>query len=314
MSLPSYSAVMTAPALPARRASHSSFVPARGLRHHVLAWGDPGVVAPERPTLVLLHGWMDVAASFQFVVDALAAPRHVLALDWRGFGLTESPPVDAYWFADYLGDLDAVLDAVLPTPDAQIDLVGHSMGGNVAMMYAGVRPQRVRRLVNLEGFGMPATRPDQAPRRYAKWLDELKEPARLRSYASVEAVAERLRQNNPLLSAERAAWLAPHWSRRNAAGTWDILADPAHKRINPQLYQRDEALACWREISAPVLWIEGDQSDPGRWWGDRYSKAEFHQRLDVVRDVTRHTLSPAGHMLHHDQPDALAARLEAFLS
>ncbi|MEO6408088.1 MAG: alpha/beta hydrolase [Burkholderiaceae bacterium] len=304
---------MNALAYIVRRESSSLFVDARHLRHHILQWGDPTAVTPEQPTLVLLHGWMDVAASFQFVVDALHADRHVLALDWRGFGLSGWPAVDSYWIPDYLGDLEAVLDALLPAQQP-IDLLGHSMGGNVVMLYAGVRPQRVRRVVNLEGFGMPVTRPDQAPRRYAQWLDALKEPARLRHYPSVEAVAERLVQNNPLLSADKAAWLAPHWSRLTIDGTWEILGDPAHKRISPLLYQRDEALACWKLIAAPVLWIEGDRSDPAKWWGTRYSKAEFHQRLDVVPTVTRETLAPAGHMLHHDQPEALARRLEAFLS
>ena len=300
-----------------RRNSRSLFVRARGLRHHVLQWGDASAVTPQRPPLLMLHGWMDVAASFQFVVDALASDRFVLALDWRGFGLSDTPAVDTYWFPDYLGDLDAVLDALLfgnDAPAAAIDLLGHSMGGNVAMLYAGLRPQRVRRLVNLEGFGMPETRPQQAPKRYVQWLDELKQPAQLRRYDSVGAVADRLRKTNPLLRPERAAWLAPHWSRQNADGQWEILGDPAHKRANPMLYQKAEVLECWKLIQAPLLWVEGDQTDVAKWWGNRYTKAEFHERLSVVAKLEKHMLSPAGHMLHHDQPEALAARLEAFLT
>jgi len=299
-----------------RRNSRSRFVASRGMRHHVLQWGDASAVTPQRPPLLMLHGWMDVAASFQFVVDALAGDRFVLALDWRGFGLSESPPVDTYWFPDYLGDLDAVLDALLfqaDPPVPTIDLLGHSMGGNVAMLYAGLRPERVRRLVNLEGFGMPETRPQQAPKRYVQWLDELKQPTQLRRYDSVAAVAERLRKTNPLLPPERAAWLAPHWSRQSADGQWEILGDPAHKRATPLLYQKAEVLECWKLIQAPVLWVEGDQTDVAKWWGNRFTKAEFHERLSVVAQVEKHTLSPAGHMLHHDQPEALAARLEAFL-
>jgi pimeloyl-ACP methyl ester carboxylesterase len=295
----------------ARRAAHSEFLTVRGLRCHVNRWGDASLVSLERPALVMLHGWMDVGASFQFVVDALRAERFVIAPDWRGFGLSESPGADCYWFPDYLADLDTLLDARLP--GQPVDLLGHSMGGNVAMIYAGVRPERIRRLVNLEGFGMPETRPQQAPKRYAHWLDELKEPQRLRSYDSVEAVAERLRKTNPLLRPERAAWLAPHWSRQRADGQWEILGDPAHKLANPVLYQKDEVLECWKLIAAPLLWVEGDHTDISRWWGQRYSKEEFHQRLAVVPRVERHVLSPAGHMLHHDQPEALAQRLESFL-
>jgi pimeloyl-ACP methyl ester carboxylesterase len=186
------------------------------------------------------------------------------------------------------------------------------------MLYAGLRPQRVRRLVNLEGFGMPATRPTQSPKRIKQWLDELKQPAELRDYASLEEVAARLRKTNPLLPPQRAAWLAQHWSRKverdGADGRFEILADAAHKRISPTLYQRDEVLETWKLIEAPVLWVEGDQTDITRWWGTRYTKAEFHERLNVVRRVERHVLAPAGHMLHHDQPEALAALLEAFLA
>ncbi len=298
-----------------RRESRSEFLPVRGLRYHLRHWGDASLVTPERPPLVMMHGWMDVGASFQFVVDALAEDRYVVAPDWRGFGLTDTPQEDSYWFADYLGDLDAIVAATLSRfPGVtQIDLVGHSMGGNVVMLYAGVRPALIRRLVNLEGFGMPATIPTLAPKRYAAWLDELKEPVEIRPYKSMDAVAARLRKTNPLLPANRAAWLAGHWSRQDENGLWQILGDPAHKRSSPLLYQVDEVLACWKLITAPVLWVEGDQTDPEKWWNGRYSKAEFHERLKVVARSETHTLSPAGHMLHHDQPEALARRLEAFL-
>jgi pimeloyl-ACP methyl ester carboxylesterase len=309
----------TAAAYIPRRVARSQFVAVRGLAYHLLAWGGPSSLGPTRAPLVMLHGWMDVAASFQFVVDELAAldgdagARGIVAADWRGFGLSETPPqTDCYWFPDYLGDLDALLDHL--SPEAPVDLLGHSMGGNVAMLYAGVRPERVRRLVNLEGFGQPETRAEQAPRRYAQWLDELKTPQDLRTYASLAEVATRLRKTNPLLPAERAEWLAGHWSRRRESdGRREILGDAAHKRINPVLYQKDEALACWRRIVAPVLWVEGDRTDLARWWGDRYTKAQFHERLAVVANVERRVLSNAGHMLHHDQPEALARVLKAFL-
>lgn len=299
-----------------RHAAHSEFHPLRGLRTHLHRWGDASCVDADHPPLVLLHGWMDVGASFQFVVDALAEAegrqRLVLAPDWRGFGRTEAPPTDTYWFPDYLADLDALLDRV--APDGQIDLVGHSMGGNVAMSYAGLRPARIRRLVNLEGFGLPNTHPKQAPRRLVQWLDELKTPATLRSYDSLAAVAERLCQNNPLLSADKAAWLAPHWAALRDDGRWHIQGDPAHKRVNPVLYRLEEVLETWKAITAPVLWVEGDQTDITKWWGQRYPRADFEARLAVVQQLQRHALSPCGHMLHHDQPQALAARLAAFLT
>jgi pimeloyl-ACP methyl ester carboxylesterase len=307
----------TLPYRPAQ-ASHSQFVPLRSLKYHVRSWGGPDHATPERPPLVLVHGWMDVAASYQFLVDALAAlegaPRWVIAPDWRGFGLTETPGADTYWFPDYLADLDALLDALLPAERwPHIDLLGHSMGGNVVMGYAGVRPQRIRRLVNLEGFGMPATRAQQAPRRLAQWLDELKTPQALKSYDSLDAVAARLMKNNPRLPAAKAAWLAPHWSRQGADGRWHILGDPAHKRPNPVLYRVDEVLEGWKLITAPLLWVEGDLTELAQWWGTRYPREEFEARLTTVPQVQRLRLAPCGHMLHHEQPEALAAALQRFL-
>jgi pimeloyl-ACP methyl ester carboxylesterase len=300
---------------PIRRPAAHLYQPIRGLRYHSLHWGDSSLAGPQSPPLVMLHGWMDVAASFQFLVDALHAlegpTRWIIAIDWRGFGLTETPAADCYWFPDYLGDLDALLDAL--SPQGPVDLLGHSMGGNVAMTYAGARPARVRRLINLEGFGMPRTEPDGAPARYAQWLDELREPARLRTYASLADVAARLRKTNPRLSEQRAAWLAPHWARQSSDGAWKLLGDPAHKRVNPVQHQIDETLACWKRISAPVLWIEGDATDISKWWKGRYSYEEFQARLGVVGRVEQHRLAGAGHMLHHDQPEALAQRLLEFV-
>jgi pimeloyl-ACP methyl ester carboxylesterase len=307
---------MTSP-YQAQRPSSSRFVPVRTLNYHLRCWGDESLVSPQRPPLLLMHGWMDVGASFQFVVDALAAAegfqRFVVAPDWRGFGLTPNHAVDSYWFPDYLGDLDAIIDTLSPT--AAVDLLGHSMGGNVVMSYAGVRPQRVRRLVNAEGFGMPATQPEVAPQRLAQWLDELKVPARLKPYADMAGVAARLMANDPRLSADKAAWLAPHWGRAAAGGGVELQADPAHKRVNPYRYHLDEILATWRQISAPLLWLEGEQTDAETWWGHRYSRAEFHaQRLSQVGSpVHKVLLADSGHMLHHDQPQAMARELAAFL-
>lgn len=305
------------PSFAARRPSQSRFLTVRHLRYHVRQWGDDALRQDDRPPLVMLHGWMDVGASFQFLVDALSATegvdRLIWAPDWRGYGLTEGPPgTDSYWFPDYIGDLDALLDCLCP--DTPVDLLGHSMGGNVAMAYAGIRPARIRRLVNLEGWGLPQIAPSESPRRIAQWLDELKAPQTLRDYADADEVAQRLIKNNPRLTPDRAAWLATHWSAPRADGRWHILGDPAHKRVNPVLYRVEEHLAAWRQIAAPVLWVEGGQTEVSAWWGQRYTKAEFHDRLSVVpTPLTRRTLNDSGHMLHHDQPQALAEELSRFL-
>jgi pimeloyl-ACP methyl ester carboxylesterase len=297
------------------QASTSTFVSLRGCRYHLRQWGNPA-----GEPLVLAHGWMDVAASWQFMVDALSEDflksRRIIAFDWRGFGLTETPATDSYWFPDYLGDLDALLDAI--SPEQAIDLVGHSMGGNITMMYAGVRPARIRRLVNLEGFGMPATRPAQAPGRLGQWLDELRQLRQgemaLKTYADAEAVSQRLIKTNPRLGEDKAAWLARHWAQADASGQWRILGDAAHKIINPSLYRVEEALEIFKRIGAPVLAVEASDDSLGQWWKGKYTLDEYHERLKAVPQVTVARIEDAGHMLHHDQPLALAKMLEAFFS
>ena len=116
-----------------RRASRSVFVDVRGLRYHCRVWGESA-----RSTMFLLHGWMDVSASFQFFVDALPDDWQVIAFDWRGYGETSWSGEDSYWFPDYYADLEALLARF--SPAAPVNLVGHSMGGNVACIYAGARP------------------------------------------------------------------------------------------------------------------------------------------------------------------------------
>jgi pimeloyl-ACP methyl ester carboxylesterase len=303
---------MTVPYQPLR-AAQSRHLPVRGLQYHLSQWGTP---RPGQPLLLMMHGFMDVGASFQFVVDALARAgdehRCIVAPDWRGFGLTTAPAgTDAYWFADYVGDLDAIIDAL--SPDAPVDLLGHSMGGNVVMTYAGARPRRIRRLVNLEGFGLPDHAPAEAAPRLATWLDELKAPQHLRSYASVNEVAQRLHKNNPRLAADKAQWLAGHWAAPDAAGRWNVLADAAHRRVNPMINRAAEVVATWSAITAPLLWVQGAQSRTDSHWGGRYSFAEFQSRLAHVPQVEQVHLADAGHMLHHDQPEALASALRAFL-
>jgi pimeloyl-ACP methyl ester carboxylesterase len=287
--------------------SRSEFITVRGVRYHVRHWGEVGA-----PKLFIVHGWMDTSASFQFMVDCLQQDWHVIAPDWRGFGLSESNSADTYWFMDYLGDLEAILDHY--ALDERVNLIGHSMGGNAASVYAGVRPSRIKKLVNLEGFGMPVTRPEQAPERYAKWLDELREPLCLRSYATQAEVAARLKRTNPRLTDERADFLSANWAAPNKDGRWQILGDPVHKQSSPILYRVEEVMACWKAITAPVLWVEADDTDVWRWLGPEESaRIEIDRRITFIPNVTTALINDAGHMVHHDQPEVLADLVERFL-
>ena len=198
---------------PPRRVPRHERITLRGLEHHLTRWG-PDSPAP----WVLLHGWADTSDTFQFVVDAFAADHPIVAPDWRGFGRSawQGGP---YYFPEYLADLEALLEAV--SPDAPATLIGHSMGGNLACLYGGVRPDRVARIVNLEGIGMRRTRPDEAPERYRRWLDELRTPPEFARFDSLDRFAAVLRRRNPRLTEPRAAFIAAsvlmglehlHWS------------------------------------------------------------------------------------------------------
>jgi pimeloyl-ACP methyl ester carboxylesterase len=283
--------------------SQSLFVEVRGLRYHVRRWPRAGA-----RRLFLLHGWMDVSASFQFLADALRGEWDVYAPDWRGYGLTQRGKADCYWFPDYIADLDALLTRFDSSP---VNLLGHSLGGNVACLYAGIRPQRVAKLVNLEGFGMKPTQAGEAPGRYARWLDELQARPRLRRYKDFAELAGRLRQGNPRLSQDKAEFLARHWGREDGEDAVQLRGDPAHKIVNPVLWRYEEARACWQQVSAPVLWVDGAQSDTLQRIG--LTGEQHAERRAAFRDLRYETVADAGHMLHHDQPEAVARLIEEFL-
>lgn len=275
----------------------------RGLRTHLTRW--PG--ADPQP-IVLLHGFMDTGDTFQFLVDALPESRSFIAPDWRGFGRSEWPQ-QGYWFQDYFGDLDALLDVL--APPSPVTLVGHSMGGNIAMMYAGLRPERVGLVVNIEGFGLPPTQPEQAPGRIRQWLDQLRQPQEVTVFPSVEVLASVLRKRNPRLPADRAAFIARAWSEPGADGAARMRFDPAHKRVNPVLYHRAEAEACWREVVAPLLYVLGTESE----YLARLGGGGLPETVSgIVRGLEPCWIEGAGHMVHHDQPAELAAAIEAFLT
>ncbi|WP_109481632.1 alpha/beta hydrolase [Paraburkholderia sp. C35] len=289
--------------------SVSEFVTVRGVRLHVRRWGNP-----DAPMLFMLHGWMDVAASFQFVVDALAGDWQVIAPDARGFGLSDWPVAQHggghYWFQEYLADLEALLDHYAPT--GEVNLVGHSMGANIVCLYAGVRPERVRRVVDLEGFGLPPSKAAQLPRRIATWLDELREPPTLRPYARLDDVAARLIKTNARLAPQRAQFLAQHWSKPDGEGGYMLLADPAHKMRGPLLYRLDEVMAVWANVRAPVLHVEAAASPTLAMLAGTIPLDEFKARFKAFADWREEIIEDAGHMVHHDQPERVAALIEAF--
>lgn len=284
----------------------------RGLDSQVLIWGDEGA-----PKLFLLHGWMDVAASFQFLVDAFSREHCVIAPDLRGFGGSAWQP-EGYWFHDYVADLDALLE--MYSAGEPVRLAGHSLGANVAMHYAGGRPRRVTRLIALDGFGIPAETPARAPEKLAAWLDALRDPPGFAPYDSFDAVAGRLMKNDRRLTADKAAFLARYWAAASDDGKVRLNSDPRHKLPFPIVYRLEEVFAVWGRIEARTRWIAaGDSNIPA--WLDRHPEGEaatdslsgVRKRLAQIPGASLVTVPDAGHMLHHDQPQAVAREIEAFL-
>ena len=297
----------TSPAAAAFRPSRQETVAIRGLSYNVRHWGEPGA-----PVLFMLHGWMDASATFQFVVDALRHDWHVIAPDWRGYGASDQLR-RPYWFPEYYADLDALLDHYSPGQPAR--LVGHSMGGAIASIYAAARPERVAGLAMLDFLGLKASSPDEAPGKIRDWLDAVgAEPAshRLRAYPDAAALARRLRLANARLTPERADFLARHTSRRLPGGELELACDPWHKIASPFPYRVDEVMACWRQVAAPVLMLIAEHGFVSERFGA--DPAELARRLGCFARLDTVTIADAGHNLQHDQPAAVAAEIERFFA
>jgi pimeloyl-ACP methyl ester carboxylesterase len=288
-----------------RRTPRHETLRVRGLDIHLTRWGPPPARADS--PVFLLHGFQDTSDTFQFMVDALEGDWPLVAPDWRGFGRSEWPQ-EGYWFPDYFADLDALLDRL--SPDLPARIVGHSMGGNIANLYAGLRPARVRCLANLEGFGLPRSSPRDAPGRLRSWLDQVKSVPVLKDYESVEQLAGVIRFRYPRFTEAQSDFVARAWSAPADARV-RLLGDARHRWVNPVRYAREDAEACWREVKAPVLMVLGDESEYLAMLGTDGSDEAFRANMPQVQIAH---IPGAGHMLHIEQADRVAALIENFLS
>lgn len=269
----------------------------RGAEYRLYEWGDP-----DSPLLIYLHGWADTGSTFQFVVDSLSTDWRVVAPDWRGFGRS-SCNCTSYWFPDYLADLHALLDIYSTNQPAR--LIGHSMGANIASLYAGSLPERVHAFVNIEGFGLPDSDPDDAPGHYRRWIESVAAETGFAEYRNLEALAHRIEKRHPRMNRSEALFVAQEWAVRGSDGIARLRADPRHKLPNPVLYRRAEAEACCRAVTARMLLIMGDNSAFAR---------EFGQRAALMfPGAERIAIEDAGHMLHFEAPGAVARAIEKFM-
>ncbi|MGO9172710.1 MAG: alpha/beta fold hydrolase [Rhodomicrobium sp.] len=287
-----------------RKISRSRFLTVRGLRAHIRCWG-PEAAGP----LVLLHGGRDASATFQFMVDRFARDWRIVAPDWRGHGKSEYAP-QGYWFPDYLADLDAILEQLFP--GRPVPLVGHSLGGNAACTYAGLRPERVSRLVSLDGFGLPDLGPQAAPAQLRRWLGGWRDtlPPH-KAYGSVAEMAARLREANKRLDEAKSLFLASELSERTGDGRFVWAFDPRHRAPFATLHRKAEWAACLAEVRAPALFIASERPVPAALAEEPDGLAA---RAAAIPGARFERIAGAGHNLHHDEPDAVAVLVEGFLT
>jgi pimeloyl-ACP methyl ester carboxylesterase len=274
---------------------------ANGLRHHVLEWDGGG-----QTTLLCLHGFLDFAWAFHRVGPLLAsAGYHVVAPDLRGHGRTERVGAGGYYhFMDYVLDVADLADAVARE---RLALVGHSMGGGIALYFSGVFPDRVWRAVVMEGGRLPETPLEAAPHRVVEWIQGVRR-ARThgpRVYPSLEAAAARIREHDRFCSEEEARFLAARGTDQ-VAGGFVFQHDPLHVTRAPYPFRADVASSFWRAIQCPVLLLEGEQTELRR-------TPDWEDRIQAFRDLRQAVIPRAGHMMMRHRPEEVAKAVLDFL-
>ena len=277
--------------------SHSYF--SKRLRLHYLDWGNETA-----PPLLMIHGNRDHCHNWDWMADRLADQYHILAPDLRGHGDSQWNLGSAYAISEFVYD---IAQLVRQTRTAPVRIVAHSLGGNVALQYAGVFPDEVVRLVSIEGYGRPAGLTPPSPVEQLHTWIELGRAMSGRSprrYPSLDDAFERMQAANPHLSPEQARHLTVHGSNQNEDGSYSWKFDNYVYLHDAWDFGRDQVRALWSEIACPVLLISGAES-----WAARSG-------ADLLRDFrdARHEIVPnAGHWVHHDQLDIVSDLVRDFL-
>jgi pimeloyl-ACP methyl ester carboxylesterase len=280
-----------------------SFVTVNGLSHALHEFKAPGVPPNDRVVL-LVHGFLDAGGSWDLLADPLArAGYRVLAPDLRGFGATARVGAGGYYhFPDYTADLEELTDWIAAP---WLAVVGHSMGGGVATMFAGARPEKVAKLVVMEGLGPMNDPPELAVDRCRKWMNDRKKIVREPRSVERESALVRLRATHPrladdLLSTRLDKLLV---TREDGASTW--AWDPLHRSVSPTPFNAAAYCSFLRAIECPVLFVDGG---PLGW-----HPPDEAERLACIRRLETASFPEAGHMMHWTAPEAVAQAILAFL-
>jgi pimeloyl-ACP methyl ester carboxylesterase len=271
------------------------------LKLHYVDWGNPGA-----SPLLLVHGGRDHCRSWDWVAADLRRSFHVIAPDLRGHGDSAWAIGSTYSMIDYVLDLAALVKTLNVLP---ITIVAHSLGASVALEYAGIYPERVARLVAIEGLGPPPgfTKPASAVARMLQWVREMQALARRhpRAYTSIEDAVTRMQEANPRLSAEQARHLTANNIIRGEDGTYSWKFDNFVRSVSPYLFNLDDAREIWSHIACPVLLVRGAES-----WAPDPSQSG---RAQAFRNARILNVEGAGHWVHHDQLTVFLRGVRDFL-
>lgn len=278
----------------------SKRLPINGLEQQIYSWGNS-----QNPTVILLHGWLDSGGSFAFLADELQNDYYLVAPDMRGYGLSaHSQSPLGYFFFEYVADLHALVE--LFSPGRPVILLGHSLGGGIASVYGGAFPERIRRLINVEGFGFQRPGGRGPVQRARDWIRGMP-PQPFPVHPSLEGFADRLRKFNPRLSAHRASVLA-RCLAHEVPGGFQMAADPKHLLVEPYHFPQDILAAFWKAVTVPSLFIYGEDSQLTKWFSLSEVTGNFPGKCRVE------SVPDCSHAVHHDQPEYLAKRIRDFLS
>ena len=282
----------------------NSFVSQR-LRLHYVDWGNP-----DAPPLILQHGGRDHCRSWDWVAADLAEDWHVIAADLRGHGDSAWSPDGDYTSNAFVYDFAQLVHSL---GHDQLTIIAHSLGGNIATRFTGLYPEKVRKLVNIEGLGpSPQILAERESRTQADYLrqwieDKRKASGRMpRSYPTIEAAFARMKEENAFLSDAQARHLTVHGVNRNEDGSWSWKFDNYLNVWPPNDIQQSDVEALWAAITNPILLLYGADS-----WA---SNPERDGRAAHFRDARVIEYEKAGHWLHHDQLDRFLGDVKAFLA